>query len=847
MTELTRRSFLAGAAAVATAPVVGTAHAKDTKLPRPDVKADYPAAGKTQALFDRVPDVDPDVANSGTFDFGVSNLNEGETITATRWGIVRPVVKGGRVVELKPFEYDYAPSPNIQGLAEIPYCEARIRYPMVRESYLKSGPKSKEKRGEDKFVRVSWDKALELVAKELTRMYDTYGPSSVYGSNYGWKSTGSVNDPCALQYRLLNFMGGFTAKRNSYSSAAVNTILPYVVGSGNPRCTAWDNVIDHSERIVFWGCNPLVTNDIDWYTTLHNYAGYMRALKKKGTKTYCINPVYNDTAEYMKSEWVAVNPGTDTAVMAAMIYELEVTGEADHAFLDKYTAGWKEFRAYLMGDEDGVKKTPEWAAKISGIKAETIKALAHDLKAHRTMLMIGWGIQRIDYGEQFHWMLVTLAAALGQIGLPGGGFGTSYHYSSGGAPLANGPFVGGIPSKVAPVRSVKPWQGSKVLHVAAITDALEHPGAVRDFDGKKETYPHFRMIMWAGGNPFAHHPDTFRLERAWKKPDTVVVTDVVWTATARHADIVLPACTFLEHNDISVIGTNSCDGVVAMHQAIKPQYESRSDYWIYSQLAKKLGFEKEFTEGRTEMQWIEKIYNDARGMSDVYDITMPDFKTFWEKGFHLYDVPEEARRYVSFAEFRADPQANKLNTESGLIQLYSPKIAGYKYDDCRGHAMYFKPAEGTASATKDFPLALMAPKGRYRMHSQLDCVNNRQRGKIEDREPVWINPKDAASRKIVSGDVVLVKSRRGAMLAGAIVTERVKPGVIVVQHGAWFDPRKTPKGRIDVEGNSNSLTIDKPTSKLARGNVSSTGNVEVTKWTDELPPVTVFVQPRRKL
>ncbi len=307
MTELTRRSFLAGAAAVATAPVVGTAHAKDTKLPRPDVKADYPAAGKTQALFDRVPDVDPDVANSGTFDFGVSNLNEGETITATRWGIVRPVVKGGRVVELKPFEYDYAPSPNIQGLAEIPYCEARIRYPMVRESYLKSGPKSKEKRGEDKFVRVSWDKALELVAKELTRMYDTYGPSSVYGSSYGWKSTGSVNDPCALQYRLLNFMGGFTAKRNSYSSAAVNTILPYVVGSGNPRCTAWDNVIDHSERIVFWGCNPLVTNDIDWYTTLHNYAGYMRALKKKGTKTYCINPVYNDTAEYLKSEWVAVN------------------------------------------------------------------------------------------------------------------------------------------------------------------------------------------------------------------------------------------------------------------------------------------------------------------------------------------------------------------------------------------------------------------------------------------------------------------------------------------------------------------------------------------------------------
>ena len=850
MTNLNRRDFLAGAAAAAALPAAGLAEARDTKAPRPEAKTEYPAAEKSAALYERFPDAEPDVGNTGTFDFGVSDLNEGETITATRWGIVRPVVKGGRVVELKPFEYDYAPSPNIQGLAEIPYCEARIRYPMVRESYLKGGPKSREKRGDEteKFVRVSWDKALELVAKEITRMYDNYGPSAIYASNYGWKSTGSVNDPTALQYRLLNLMGGFTGKRNSYSSAAVNTILPYVVGAGDPRSTAWDVVLEHSERVVFWGCNPLVTNDIDWYTTLHNYAGYLRALKKKGTKTYAINPVFNDTAEYMGSEWLAVNPGTDTAVMAAMIYELETTGEADQAFLEKYTSGWKEFRAYLTGEEDGVKKTPEWAAKISGLSAETIRALAHDLKAHRTMLMIGWGIQRIDYGEQFHWMLVTLAAALGQIGLPGGGFGTNYHYSSGGAPLANGPFVGGIPSKVEPARPVKkPWTGSKVLHVAAITDALEHPGAVRDFDGKKETYPHFRMIMWAGGNPFAHHPDTFRLERAWKKVDTVVVTDVVWTATARHADIVLPAATFLEHNDISVIGTNSCDGVVAMHQAIKPQYESRSDYWIYSHLAEKLGLWDKFTEGRTEMQWIEKIYNDARGLGDAYDIEMPDFKTFWEKGFYLYDVPEASRQYVSFKAFREDPQANKLNTETGLIQLFSPKIAGYGYDDCHGHAAYFQPAEGTATATKEYPLALMAPKGRYRMHSQLDCVNNRQRGKIEDREPVWLNPKDAASRKIESGDVVLVKSRRGAMLAGAIVTERVKPGVIVVQHGAWFNPMKTPKGRIDVEGNSNALTIDKPTSKLARGNISSTGNVQVTKWTGELPPVTVFEQPRRKL
>lgn len=244
------------------------------------------------------------------------------------------------------------------------------------------------------------------------------------------------------------------------------------------------------------------------------------------------------------------------------------------------------------------------------------------------------------------------------------------------------------------------------------------------------------------------------------------------------------------------------------------------------------------------MQWIQRLYENARRMSPK---TMPDFDTFWKKGFILYDVPQESRDYVSFADFRADPVNRKLNTETGKIVLFSPKIDSYGYDDCKGHAMYFQPTEGVATATSEFPLALMAPKGRYRMHSQLDCVNNRTRGKIEDREPIWINPKDAQARGIVSGDVVLVKGRRGQVLAGVIVTERVKPGVICIQHGAWFDPQKTAAGVVDVEGNSNSLTLDKPTSKLARGNISSTGIVQVSKWTEPLPAVKVFVQPERIL
>ena len=243
-----------------------------------------------------------------------------------------------------------------------------------------------------------------------------------------------------------------------------------------------------------------------------NHAGYFRALKKKGIKTYSVNPLVTDTAAYMDSEWIAPNPGTDCALMAAMMYELEVTGKADHAFLAKYCSGWEEMKKYLLGEEDGVKKTPEWAAEITGVPAQKIRAFAQDLAAHRTMIMFGYGMQRAQYGEQTSWMVVTLAAVLGQIGLPGGGFGTRYQSASAGSPVSNGPIMSGLPGSPKPVRPVLPWKSTKLLPVAAITEVLERPGATVDFDGQKCTYPDIHLVMWGGGNPFCHHPDTFRLE-----------------------------------------------------------------------------------------------------------------------------------------------------------------------------------------------------------------------------------------------------------------------------------------------------------------------------------------------
>lgn len=769
MTNISRRHLFKTATAAGLAvgiPATQKAQAQVSDIRK--IPKEFTAGLQSKMVYEPVPAAGIDLNTTGTFEQAASILNEGESINASHWGIMRTVVQGGRITRVKPFEFDYAPSFVLEGLAELPYSEARIHYPMVRESYLKDGPASRERRGEDRFVRVSWETALDLAAKEIQRVYDTYGPSGVYGSSYGWKSTGKLNQATVIVNRLLNLMGGFSRRRNSYSQAAHASIMPYVVGTSNPRMTTYEVILKHTERIVFWACNPLVTADVNAATPLHNHAGYFRALKKKGIKTYSVNPLVTDTAAYMDSEWIAPNPGTDCALMAAMMYELEVTGKADHAFLAKYCSGWEEMKKYLLGEEDGVKKTPEWAAEITGVPAQKIRAFAQDLAAHRTMIMFGYGMQRAQYGEQTSWMVVTLAAVLGQIGLPGGGFGTRYQSASAGSPVSNGPIMSGLPGSPKPVRPVLPWKSTKLLPVAAITEVLERPGATVDFDG-----------------------------------------------------------------------------LVAMKQVIKPQYESRSDYWIGTQLAKRLGIEEAFTEGRTEMQWIEKFYNDCRNNGARKGIVMPEFKDFWEKGYLFFEVEEKDREFVSFKTFREDPKANSLGTESGLIQIYSPKLASYGYDDCKGHPSYFEPIEGTAKATKEYPLAFVSPKSRYRMHSQLDNVNTARRGSVEEREPVWMNPADAQVRGLKNGDVVLVKCRRGACLCGLQVSDRIKPGVVSIQHGAWFEPENTPAGRIDVHGNANTIAIDVITSKIARGNVSSTGNVEVSLWKDEVPPVRIFNQPRR--
>jgi biotin/methionine sulfoxide reductase len=328
---------------------------------------------------------------------------------------------------------------------------------------------------------------------------------------------------------------------------------------------------------------------------------------------------------------------------------------------------------------------------------------------------------------------------------------------------------------------------------------------------------------------------------AFQRPDTIVVHEPWWTPMARNADVVLPATTSLERNDI---GASSRDRfLVKMEQAIEPVGEARNDFDIFAALAQRFGTVDAFSEGRDEMGWLRYLYDTTQEAARGAGVELPAFDAFWDTGHAEVAPPTEP--YVMFADFRADPQANALKTPSGKIEIFSQTIEGFGYDDCPGHPMWLEPAEWLgADAAADYPLHILSNQPRSRLHSQLDCAEVSRATKIKGREPVWINTADAAARGINEGDVVRLFNDRGALLAGALVTDAMRPGVLQLPTGAWYDPLEPGvPGTLDVHGNPNVVTLDKGTSRLAQGPVAQTALVQVERFEGPLPDIKVFAPP----
>src|SRR5262245_2280655 len=751
----------------------------------------------------------------------------------SHWGAFQAEVSDGRVVGVQPFARDPDPSPLLEAIPQAVHSPTRIARPMVREGYLARGPESRAGRGHERFVPVTWERALDLVATELARVKQQHGHAALMGGSAGWGSAGIFHDARTQTRRFFAAFGGFTDQDSNYSFGAALKFLPHVLGSAQSvtgPLTSWSSIVRHGKLVVlFGGANPKNMQVAKGGCGEHSVGGWMTALARAGVEVVIVSPVRDDGPAAAKPTWVPIRPNTDTAMLLALTHTLVADGLHNQDFLARHCTGFERVLPYLMGERDGQPKDAAWAEPITGVPADTIRSLARRMAATRTMISASWSLQRADHGEQVYWAVILLAAALGQIGLPGGGFGFGYGSAAGiaDAPLALGP----------PAMETLSNPLGRAIPAARIADCLLNPGARYDYNGKSETYPDIRLVYWAGGNPFHHHQDINRLRRAWQKPETVIVHEPWWTATARHADIVLPATTTLERNDI---GASHRDAyVIAMQQAIAPVGEAKNDFAIFSVLAQRLGCEAAYTEGRDEMAWLRHLYDRWRERLRT-NADVPDFDGFWSAGF--LELPRRADEYVMLAEFRADPQLKRLATPSGRIELYSERIAGFGYDDCPAHPTWLEPAEWLGAAGA-FRLHLVSSQPRERLHSQMDMGPVSARGKVAGREAVAINPADAKKRGIVDGDVVRLFNARGACLAGAVVTDAVAPGVVRLSCGAWYDPADAGEAATCTHGNANVLTRDQGTSRLGQGPSSATVLVEVERYTGAVPPVRAFEPP----
>lgn len=730
------------------------------------------------------------------------------------WGAFSAVVEAGRVVDCEPFGADPSPSPMLGSIAEMLHSPLRIARPAIRKGWL-AGNRDREG---DEYIEVSWDVALDIVSGELARVREQSGPAGIFGGSYGWSSAGRVHHARSLIRRFLFQGGGCVDQVGNYSWGAAQFLLPHVIGTTSPvsgDVTDWESVLANTRIILAFGGMPLKNSQVtSGGAGLHNLPGWLARAKAANIELVVISPTRADIPEGSDAEWIPIRPNTDTALMLGMAHTLLAEGLHDTTFLDRYCEGFAPWAAYLVGETDGQPKTAQWAASITGIPAARIQALARRVARQCSLLTAAWSLQRAQHGEQPYWALIGLAALIGQIGLPGGGFAFGHaSLNSIGQPRRQ------VPGPEVPVPR-NPAQ--LAIPVARIADMLLSPGAAYAFNGAQYTYPDIKLIYWAGGNPFHHHQDQNRLRQAWRKPETVIVHESWWTPLARRADIVLPATTSLERCDVG--GSARDPYVFAMHRAVAPQGEARNDFDIFAELARRAGYHEAFTAGRDEMDWCRHVYEGMRSGCAERGVALPAFDEFWAHG-HA-ELPPPDTQYVLFEAFRRDPQAHPLRTPSGKIELMSKVVSSFGYDDCPGHPAWLAPSEWLGAALAgQWPLHLLTNQPRHRLHSQLDPAALSRKAKVNGCEPVAIHPDDAAQRNIRDGDVVRVFNARGACLAGATLDAGLMPGVVVMATGAWSDP----DGDLDRHGNPNTLTADIGTSQLAQGPSAQTALVQVER------------------
>ncbi len=743
--------------------------------------------------------------------------------SASHFGAFYAHVRDEKIVDItSQHDSDSNPTVMVKSLADRNSSNSRVKYPVVRKSYLE-GEGRGDLRGREEFVRVSWDEALELVAKAIKKAQKRGGNEALYNASYGgWAHPGAFK-PNTIAGRFFNQIGGAVKTSGEYSNGAAGQVNPSIVGDMEVYSiqTSHEQIIKNTKVMILWGADLYKTNRAAYTVPNHRCYDAYEEYKKAGIRFISIDPIYTQSAQEFKADWIKIRPGSDVAMMLAMMNYLYKSKKYDKAFIEKYTYGFDKFLPYLLGKTDGVDKTPKWAEKLTEISAKTIEQIADIMVSNRTFIAGNWALQRAHYGEQADWSIIVLSSMIGQIGLPGGGFGFSMHYEGGGDANSGKNTVGGI--------SQGGGDNVKIsIPASRMSDLINKPGETVTYKGQVIRYPKIEFMLSAGGSPIGHQPHVNELIEAMRKLDTVVVVEPWWTPTAKMADIVLPATTIMERDDIAGAMSYSSDRIYAMKKIVKPRYESKDDYEIFTQLAEKFGKGRNFSRGRTSIDWLKILYKRSSANKELGI----SFEEFWEAGVIKYEIPDSARKFVRHEAFRKDPINNPLKTETGKIQIFSEKFASYGYKDFKGHPMWFEPAEwlGNKELVKKYPLHLLSPHPTYRIHSQLDNTWVQNVHKVQGREPIRISPNDAKKFGVRDGEIVEVYNDRGSLLAGVVISNTIKDGVVAIEEGAWYSPENSTEDKTRCNsGQVNVLTSSRPTSSMAQATTANTVLVSIRK------------------
>lgn len=826
-------------------------------------------------------------------------------VNCTSGGPIFVHVKNGKIIRVRPLIFDDkidAPSWNLEvrGKNYSPprkacissytltekmkvYSEDRIRYPMKRVDFDPNGERHPENRGKSGYVRISWKEALDLVSGEMKRIRSKYGPEAVASrcsSHHNWGNIGYRTNTWSRFFSTIGFTDLFD-NPDSWEGwqwgAAHAYGFYWRLGLVEPY-DMLEDALKNTDLIVHWG------NDPD--TTRGNYGGNEAAiwrlwLKQMGKKQIFIDPFLNYTAAVHADKWLAPRPGTDSALALAIAYVWMQEGSYDKDYVATHTFGFEEFKKYVMGEEDGVPKTPEWAGELSGIPTRTIIALARQWAAGRTMLAAGTrggmgGVCKSAYAHEWARLMVLLQAMQG-LGKPGvniWGTTTGPPYNS----TINFPGYAewGINklAKKAAVNPVKQKLYRPLMPEAVLTPPINWLG--EGFCGSSleqqfmpYTYPmkgynEIRMFYRYGGAFIGTMCDTNRWIKMYQSPklEFVVNQDCWWCTETQFADVILPACTNLERNDISEWGnaggysqhlSTVCNHRVFVYQqkCIEPIYESKSDYQIFVELADRLGYKVAFTEGNTEEDWIEKMFK----ASDLPQyISFEEFKT---RGYFVAPQLENYKPTPALRWFYENREADtpehnpkkdagktkELGTYSGKIEFFSQSLAKLMPGDPeRPPVPHHIPSwEGhTSDLAQKFPLQFISPHPRFSYHSHNDhhvpwlneIPGHRQLKDGYGWQVIRIYPGDARRRGIKQGDIVKLFNDRGAVLGIAELTERVKPGIIhSYESSACYDPLEPGRaGSVDKGGCVNLVTPSRLMSQNVGGMAPNSCLVEIAKW-----------------